>query len=228
MQSTTVLANPQWVGAKNKLFRLLAACVSSLALLLGFALPAQAHDVLVNYTLVPHADDGAQALQLTFNNSIIEVGTEILLTDKKGKEIALPTATVEGPTVTQDLPEDLAPAVYQVAWRVVSSDGHPIEGNLWITLSRTGDSSVSDRAPAGFTSEAGTDSQTGDSAGSDSAGGTASADSADADAAASAGEQAAANGLPLPQLLLLGGGGIVVIALAVVIGAKLAGRSSKK
>ena len=76
-----------------------------------------------------------QALVFSFSNDIMDVGTEIVVTDEAGKNVASGEPEVTGPNVRQPLDAPLAAGSYQATWRVVSSDGHPIEGNFGITLS---------------------------------------------------------------------------------------------
>ncbi|WP_436762352.1 copper resistance protein CopC [Streptosporangium sp. V21-05] len=48
--------------------------------------------------------------------------------------IGVGKARASGDTVTSDVPEPPAPGRYVIAWRVVSSDGHPIEGEIPFTV----------------------------------------------------------------------------------------------
>ncbi|QIM18784.1 copper resistance protein CopC [Leucobacter coleopterorum] len=95
------------------------------------ASPALAHDELVGTDLLANESDGTvQALELSFSNSIITVGTEIIVTGPADASASDGKPSVAGPVVTQRLLPDLAEGTYTVAWRVVSSDGHPIEGGF--------------------------------------------------------------------------------------------------
>ncbi|WP_087011167.1 copper resistance CopC family protein [Leucobacter sp. 7(1)] len=125
------------------------------ASLFGVASPALAHDELINTTVVTDEVTGdVQAFQLSFSNSIIEVGTEIIVTGPDGADAADGTPEIEGPKVTQGLQADLAPGEYTAAWRVVSSDGHPIEGAFGIAIDAAGGGEiVAAPAPSGPASE---------------------------------------------------------------------------
>jgi copper transport protein len=97
-----------------------------------FASPAAAHAELVNITPA----NGAQLtrppteVQMTFTESVNLVDDGIRLLDHVGAIVATPDPTVDGRTVTWPMPADLPEGPYVVAWRVVSSDGHPVSGAL--------------------------------------------------------------------------------------------------
>lgn len=106
------------------------------ALALGAASPALAHDQLehTSLDLDPKSGD-VTGVTLEFSGDIIEVGTEITVTDADGKSVTDGKPTVEGHEVTQPLASDeLAEGEYTAAWRVVSSDGHPVEGAFTIAM----------------------------------------------------------------------------------------------
>lgn len=130
----------------NALARAAAVALLAGAATLGVAAPAFAHDTLVASAVV--ADDGerASAVRLTFSDSIIEVGTEIVITDADGDDATNGAAEVSGPDVTQPLAEDLEPGSYSGAWRVVSSDGHPIEGQFSLVIAADGGGTIQDEA----------------------------------------------------------------------------------
>ena len=122
---------------------------------LGVAAPALAHDELVGTAIVTDEAGAAEAFTLSFSNSIIEVGTEIVATgpDGAGTDITDGDPTVAGPDVTQKLQADLEPGDYSVAWRVVSSDGHPIDGAFAIVVPADGEPTI-EAAPAEDVAEA--------------------------------------------------------------------------
>lgn len=131
--------------------RLAAAGVALLAaggLALSGAAPALAHDQLVDTALVEAADGSPESVQLTFSDSIIEVGTELSITDAEGESIADGAPEIAGPRVTQALTSGLEAGEYAAAWRVVSSDGHPIEGAFGIEISPDGSGKLTEVAEA--------------------------------------------------------------------------------
>ncbi|MGW0588209.1 copper resistance CopC family protein [Streptosporangium sp. NPDC002607] len=104
------------------------------ALVLGtaFASPALAHDRLKSSDPAKGAKvESLEEVKLTFTasvrfpNVVVRSGDE---NHQDGKPV------VDGTVVTQKVKEDLPPGDYVIAYRVVSSDGHPIEGEIPFTL----------------------------------------------------------------------------------------------
>ena len=108
------------------------ALAATLAVLLSllFASPAAAHAELLNTT----PTNGAQLtrppteVQMTFTESVNLLPDGIRLVDGGGAAVPTPDPTVEGGTVTWQMPADLSEGAYVVTFRVVSADGHPISG----------------------------------------------------------------------------------------------------
>lgn len=100
------------------------------------AVPASAHDTLTG----SDPDDGAvlseppTQLRLTYSGDISDLGVQFMVTGPEGRDVVQGTPTVEGTVVTQELAEELTDGDYEVAWRVTSSDGHPISGTYVFTL----------------------------------------------------------------------------------------------
>lgn len=111
--------------------------VALVALLVLPASPAFAHDELVSTD--PPADAVLDALpeQITFTYSadiLTEQGTAVVeVTDATGASLTEGTPVVSGTDVTQTLAGSASGAV-TVKWRVVSSDGHPIDGTFSFTV----------------------------------------------------------------------------------------------
>jgi methionine-rich copper-binding protein CopC len=121
-----------------------AAVVVLLALattLLGIALaaavgiataaPASAHDHLVSSD---PGDDAAlheppAAIKLVYSADVLATGARVAVTGPDG-DVETGEPQVAGETVVATLPDGLAGGEYTVTWRVVSSDGHPIEGSF--------------------------------------------------------------------------------------------------
>ncbi len=122
-----------------------AATFAVIGLTVASATPALAHDELVNRGLEVNSATGElSALTLVFSNDILAVGTEIIVTDDSGKNVASAEPEVAGPNVRQPLDTPLLVGGYQTAWRVVSSDGHPIEGTFGITIDADGTAKIVD------------------------------------------------------------------------------------
>lgn len=75
-------------------------------------------------------------IDLTFNEELLPDTVEIAVTTEAAGLIAGTEFTTAGPSVQVTWPQDLPDDTYQVAYRVVSNDGHPITGA--ITFSYTG------------------------------------------------------------------------------------------
>lgn len=110
--------------------------VFAVALGLAFAMffakasPAQAHDQLIDVAIETTESGEASALRLTFSDNVLEVGTEIHVTAPDGGDATNGLPSFSGRDVTQPFTTPLADGTYTSAWRVVSSDGHPIEGGF--------------------------------------------------------------------------------------------------
>jgi copper transport protein len=108
------------------------AAVLLAGLLVGSAgAPASAHASLVSTdpaegAVVPEAPD---VVTFTFNEPVSLAGDSLQAYDAAGEPVDV-DASARDEVVSADLPDDLADGTYVVAWRVVSSDGHPIAGSL--------------------------------------------------------------------------------------------------
>ncbi|GAA4522912.1 copper resistance protein CopC [Brachybacterium paraconglomeratum] len=124
-------------SAPARLVTLLALCSAMLlAVLLAMPAPAQAHDTLLS----TDPEDGAtletspEALTFTFSADVLEVSPLVRISDESGTELAEIVPTVDGPVATATLEEPLPAGTLTIQWRVVSSDGHPIEGTQTLTI----------------------------------------------------------------------------------------------
>jgi len=99
------------------------------------AAPAAAHDQLLSAD--PPADAvltaPPAAVSLSFSAELLDISATVLVDGPAGPvEVTAPT--VVGKQVTAALPADLPNGPYVVTWRVVSGDGHPIQGTYDFTL----------------------------------------------------------------------------------------------
>ncbi|QOR71316.1 copper resistance protein CopC [Ruania alkalisoli] len=114
---------------------IVAFVVAAATALILPAAPASAHSALIS----SDPEDGAvldtppTEVVLTFNEDILEMGTSIEVTGPDGAEAGEGDPVLNGPEVTQPLAADLAAGEYTMIWRVVSADGHPIDGELTFT-----------------------------------------------------------------------------------------------
>lgn len=192
----------------------LLALATALLLALMMALPgtARAHDTLIS----SDPEDGAaletspEAITLTYSADILDVSPLVLITDDSGTELAEITPTVEGPTVTATLPEPLPAGTHSVQWRVVSSDGHPIEGEFTLTVEQE------TAAPAASAAPAPSDGGGAPEAGAASDGGGAQAGDSDPETAAAAAEE------PAPEEGGFSMSTLIWVLAVIVVGASVA------
>jgi hypothetical protein len=129
---------PRLTGVSRLLRVVLMALLTVLLVTPGGA--AWAHDELIGSDPEDGATlDGAPgAITLTFSGPISDLGVQVVLQDSSGGALTEGGPRVEGTEVEQDL-ADLGPGSYTVLWRVTSSDGHPISGDLTFTVAGAGD-----------------------------------------------------------------------------------------
>jgi hypothetical protein len=126
-----------------KLFRSLIVLSVAFAGVFAAVSPASAHNVLVSSTPTDGAtvDAGVIAIDLTFEEAVMKTpdgaGTEISV---MGPAEATPTEmtdgcvdTFNGSVISESVDIDL-PGTYNVTWRTVSDDGHPIEGTFQFSV----------------------------------------------------------------------------------------------
>lgn len=109
----------------------LAAVLTFVALLLVGG-PASAHDRLLSSDPEDGAtlDEAPASITLTFSSVPLDTGIEIVLVGPEGATTQGRDIQVDDEVVTARLDGGLPPGEYAVAWHVVSSDGHPIDGEF--------------------------------------------------------------------------------------------------
>jgi copper transport protein len=109
---------------------LMTAVLTVAVLLLAPTSPASAHAELVDSTPANGArlDNPPARVTLTFTEGVNLIDDGIRLVDALGDPVSTPEPTAEGHTVEWPLPSNLEDGKYLVSWRVVSADGHPVEG----------------------------------------------------------------------------------------------------
>jgi methionine-rich copper-binding protein CopC len=140
------------LSALPALLALFAAAALALGLTVALATltaaPASAHDRILS----SDPADGAQlatpptAITLTFNTEPLPVEPQVVVSDSAGTVVTQGAPTIEGSTATLALDPAVALGgdTYTVAWRVVSSDGHPIEGTFTFTVAAQPEAPVSE------------------------------------------------------------------------------------
>lgn len=125
-----------------RLLRLFGAVsTASILVLLWSGSPAAAHAQLIGST--PAADEVLDAapseVELEFNEALIETGSTLLVIDSEGENRAVGDAVLDGRFVRAEVPSDLPDGSYEIRWRVVSADGHPINGRIPFSVGAPGD-----------------------------------------------------------------------------------------
>jgi methionine-rich copper-binding protein CopC len=117
-------------------FRLFAASMLALVTTVTLtALPATAHEQLVDQEPKPGQtlEAGIAEVKLSFSDDLISLensaGSEIVILDSNQNPVNNGCAVIEGRTAIARADID-KPGTYQVGWRVVSGDGHPISGSF--------------------------------------------------------------------------------------------------
>lgn len=155
------------------MMRTLAAALFA-CLMLFASTPAQAHDELVSSDPSANAalTQAPAELTLTYSANLmsIEGGNRVRVVDSSGASVAEGEPQVTGTTVTQPLKVKDASAdeTYTVTWRVVSSDGHPIQGTYTFSVGAGKAVASSQEADAGESSQAASGTQNSANSSSDS------------------------------------------------------------
>lgn len=128
MNTHTSTARPRALAGPTA--GLFAAVGIAAAALFGTAAPAHAHDQLIDAAIEQAENGEATGLRFTYSNNVLDMGTEVLVTDAAGTDVSKGAPKVSGRDVTIGLDAPLADGAYSTVWRVVSSDGHPIDGGF--------------------------------------------------------------------------------------------------
>lgn len=120
--------------AKGRTWKRLLTLIITLFLMVPAA-AAQAHDVLES----SDPADGSTVhtvpakVGLTFDHTPIAIGSIVRVKDPSGTDQADGSVEIIDNHVTQAVKANAPQGKYTVVWRVVSSDGHPIEGTFTFT-----------------------------------------------------------------------------------------------
>ncbi|ACL38601.1 copper resistance protein CopC [Pseudarthrobacter chlorophenolicus A6] len=116
-------------------FRALLLGAAVLAASLGVAGPAAAHDAAESSSPAQGGSVPAPPakVSVTFNNKPLGLGASISVKDAAGAEWADGAVEIVDNVASQKLRPGGPAGAYTVAWRVVSSDSHPIEGTFTFT-----------------------------------------------------------------------------------------------
>ncbi|MFV2103895.1 copper resistance CopC family protein [Micromonospora sp. LOL_024] len=114
----------------------LAATLTAAAMLIGPVAPAYAHNVLRKATPAQDAELTKSPTEITleFMQKLNPSFTTITLSDANKQTVATADPEVTGVKGTIAIDAPLANGVYTVAYRVVSTDGHPVQGSYKFTV----------------------------------------------------------------------------------------------
>lgn len=121
--------------------------VTALVVLLAPAAPAAAHDQLIGSDPAAgeRLDSAPTALTLEYSAEVMELGAMVIVADATRDDWVQEEPVVDGTAVSVALPEGMPAGGYEIRWRVVSSDGHPISGVIPFTV---GDAEPYERTPS--------------------------------------------------------------------------------
>lgn len=109
---------------------LVAGLAVAVVALFATAAPASAHDKLVSSD--PASDqtlqEAPETVSLTYSADVLDMGAAVVVTDGDGTDWVSDAPVIDGAVVTAALDPGLPDGGYEIRWRVVSSDGHPITG----------------------------------------------------------------------------------------------------
>ncbi|SCF25001.1 hypothetical protein GA0074695_4787 [Micromonospora viridifaciens] len=113
-----------------------AAVLAAVAVLLAPASPAAAHNSLQAANPAKNARLAAPPAQITlkFLQKLDPAFTTIVLNDADQRKVPTSEPAVTGTTGTVTISQPLANGSYTVAYRVVSADGHPVQGSYSFTV----------------------------------------------------------------------------------------------
>jgi methionine-rich copper-binding protein CopC len=113
----------------------IVAALTLVVLTLGLALPASAHAQL----LLSNPQVGSTVfvlpsrVALTFDDNLINLGgsaNQIQVTDPKGLRVDSGATAVSAATLSVNLKADSLIGKYEVTYRVISADGHPVSNSF--------------------------------------------------------------------------------------------------
>lgn len=118
-------------GVVARVAALVVALVAALGLALSAAPAAHAHSELLSSSPADGESLTAPPANVTlqFNEAISPAGLQVVAQGPDGP-VTLGTPIIEGASVIAPWPQDAPGGNYRFAYRVVSADGHPIDGSI--------------------------------------------------------------------------------------------------
>lgn len=130
------------------LLRLIGVLALTLAAGVGLARPAAAHNVLISSDPADGATLQAAptTVALTFDQPVQNFEPLVTVLGPDGGRYESGAPAVDGTVVTTDVAALTVRGAYVIAYRIVSADGHPVQGEIRFELAATG---VTDPAAGG-------------------------------------------------------------------------------
>lgn len=127
--------------------RALVAVAITLVALVLVPVPASGHASSAESSPAADAvlDVAPEEVRVEFDSGLLEMGSALIVRDATGRSITSGAAVVGDRTISVPVDPTAGPGVYEVAYRVVSADGHTVEESFSYTVS---DGTASSTAPA--------------------------------------------------------------------------------
>lgn len=126
----------------------IAALVVMLVAVLGAPQAAWAHAELVDTEPGPGetVENPPTAITLTFSEELLDAGADVVVSEPDAEDLTASAPVVDGHLVTVQLAA-LDDGDYEVMWRVVSADGHPVLGSFSFFVSAVDEPDAGTAAP---------------------------------------------------------------------------------
>ncbi|TAJ47847.1 MAG: copper resistance protein CopC [Herbiconiux sp.] len=100
---------------------------------------ATAHDQLLSSTPAEGQvlAEAPAEISMQFSDDVLDIGGVVVVADAAGTNWADGALSLNGGTVTQPVIPGAPDGAYQIRWRVVSADGHPISDVINFTIGET-------------------------------------------------------------------------------------------
>lgn len=108
--------------------------ISAALVALGIA-PANAHSQLISTSPVDNSSVAAPPadVRFTFNEDLLNLST-VAIIDEAGNVVTSASVTPNGNELVLPWPTELRSGKWQVSYRVVSADGHPVSGAITFAI----------------------------------------------------------------------------------------------
>lgn len=135
---------------------LVTVVLLALAAIMVGTTPARAHDEVISRTPAAGStvDAAPQQVVLEFNEAPMSVGATIRVIDAQGQDWGDGDPVFDGSLVSQPLRDGMPAGNYQVRWRIVSQDGHPISESFDFSVGASASASAMPSPTVDGTAEA--------------------------------------------------------------------------